>query len=184
MKLTSLELGGCKVFIADHLPLQVLNAVEFSVNAQATACFGAGNHADDDLLTIKGRPRQLIVMNEEQLAFDLVPLARALREVMHFNVQSPLLLHATQFELTQLHSMPIAAPAVGGGQVALKVAVVLACEMMTGNWEAGYFAYDCKRLRLCENAKTQGNFKKFPTPAVFFGHEFRRQPPCLAKSTS
>ena len=84
-------------------------------------------------------------MNEEQLVFDLVPLTRAWREVMQFNAQSRLLRHAAQFELAQPHSMPIAAPAAGGVQAALKFAVVLACEMMTGNWEAGYFAYDCKR---------------------------------------
>lgn len=37
MKFVSLDLDGCKAFIADHLTFGVLSAVEFGANGQAAA---------------------------------------------------------------------------------------------------------------------------------------------------
>src|SRR5260370_15439140 len=85
---------------------------------------GGGCNTVDDGLIPDGRFRPPVLADErEQPMFDLVPLARARREVTDRNLQPDFVGQFLQFPLPQPHPCPVAASGIGGNLQALPLPI-------------------------------------------------------------
>ena len=113
MEFVRLDRDGGEVGVTYDHALGVGVGVELGAHLQAAARPGARDELHDHLMADQGPIAPVHGDEREQGMLDLVPLARAGREVRHPDAQTGFLGQAAQLELPQPNAVAIAAPAIG-----------------------------------------------------------------------
>ena len=136
MNCIELELDAGEVSVTDDHAFGVGVRIDFRADRQSASCLGVGDELDDDLMADQGATAPVHGDEGEQAVLDLVPLARAWREVAYANAQAGFLREPTQLQLPQPHAVAVAAPAVGGDGQLLGLSPSLStfspCDLSTG----------------------------------------------------
>src|SRR5450755_5059445 len=115
MELVRFDAYGGQLGVGDHNTLRIRVEVQVGMYRESALGPGAGNEIDDNLMTDQGLPPPVHRDEGEHAVLDLVPLARAWREVTHADVQPSLAGETAQLEFPQAHPMPVATAAAVGG---------------------------------------------------------------------
>jgi hypothetical protein len=134
MELVALNGHVGQFFIADFDAGVVGLLVELSPDAQARLSSDAADQAHDDLPPQQRSPAPVVGDMAEHPVLDLVPLARAWREVADLYGQPQLVGQVLQLQPPQADPVAVAATTVGGDQQALGAGVQRAPHLPT---EAG-----------------------------------------------
>src|SRR5512144_439220 len=102
--------------VANLAALRIGVGVEFGLNLQAGGGGGIGNQVDDNLEADQGPPTPVLADVSKQAMLDLIPLARARRQVTDRDRQARIVGKALQFGFPQPGARPIATSAIGDDQ--------------------------------------------------------------------
>ena len=110
------HLHRSEFLVANLAALRIGVGVEFGLNLQAGGGRGIGDQVDDDLEADQGPPTPVLADVSKHAMLDLIPLARARRQVTDRDRQARIVGQALQFGFPQPGARPVAAPAIGDDQ--------------------------------------------------------------------
>ena len=108
-----------KLIVGDFTALGILALIQPGMDLQSLCCVSGTDQIDNDLVSLQGDALPVAGDVAEQPMFDLVPFARARREMADLHDQARAIGKALQFRLPKSVSMTIAAPTVSGNQQTL-----------------------------------------------------------------
>ena len=112
MKIGTGDVDGSHLLVGDSDALGVGVGVEFAVHGKARISGGGADQINDDTLADQRLGPPVHADEREQAVLDLVPLARAGRQVVNHDVDAEFGREALQLALPQPHARAVAAAVI------------------------------------------------------------------------
>src|SRR5438132_1735322 len=124
------------------------------MNHEPRFCRCGADEVHDDLVGLQGLAAPIPSHMTEQAVFNLVPFARAGREMAHFDFQARFVAESLQFDFPKAVSATVAAAAVGRDQQAARSRVTALAQALP----PGADRFDCELGRVTTDTNTDPRF--------------------------